>query len=545
LQQRLSSGRDDPELRHILGLLESYSGQSESLVAADRDLEQAYRALRQRGDHRKAALVAVSLGRLHHDIIGDQPVGNGWLARALSLVEAEDTCVEQGWALLALVGCNVTDSERLHANADRALQIGRHFQDVELECKALADGGLASVSLGRVEEGMARLDQAMVMLRSHECPSPIVVSQVVCDMLSACERACDLHRADTWLSALEALGIVRPPDHQPSFLFTHCRIAYGAVLCEIGRWTQAEVALRMTVSLAALHGHSNRVASRAALAELLVHQGRLEAAAELLAGHDDRVEAASPLARLHLARGKPDLAAAVARQGLRVLRGDRLRAARLLAIVVDAELRVDRLAPAQEAASRLGSIRSETGLPGIAALEARARGHVAAHGGDVATARLAYEEGLGLLHDGGWPLVQAGLHLDLAQLEAASNRSAAIADASAALAIFQRLDAAGSEAAAALLEHLGQRVPRPAQRRRHPLDILSRREREVFDLLAIGMSNPAIAQRLFITPKTTEHHVSSILGKLGLRNRAEVAAFAGASGAGIGEVPLASAPALR
>ena len=543
LDARLNDGPDDPELRHVLALLQQYSGEPGSLTVADRNLELAFNALRRRGDSRKAALVAVSLARLHHDTIGNQPVGNGWIARAISLVESEPACVEQGWALLALVGCNVTDTARLAVSAERALGIARRFGDVELECKALADSGLALVSLGDLEEGMSRLDQALVMLRSRECPGPIAGSQVVCDLLSACERAADLGRADAWLSALEDLGAVTPPDRQPSFLFTHCRIAYGTVLCEMGRWTEAEVTLRLCERLSRQHGRSNLVAGRAALADLLIQQGRLEAAAVLLEGHDDRVEALAPLARLHLARGRDDLAAAVARQGVQLLGGDRLRAARLLAILVEADLAGGRVDAAREAAAKLDAIRSRSPLPLVIALEARARGQIAAHCNERDSASRAFDDGLAALGGGEWPMLKAALHMDLARLESTSDRAAAIAHASAALAFYQRRDANGAARAAELLEGLGHHavvIKSPA----HPIDVLTRRERAVFDLLALGLSNPEIAKRLFITPKTTEHHVSSILGKLGLRSRAEVAVFAAAVGASAspGEPPLAIAP---
>ncbi|MGH9262468.1 MAG: helix-turn-helix domain-containing protein, partial [Acidimicrobiales bacterium] len=55
---------------------------------------------------------------------------------------------------------------------------------------------------------------------------------------------------------------------------------------------------------------------------------------------------------------------------------------------------------------------------------------------------------------------------------------------------------------------------------------LTPREREVVALLAEGLTNSQIAERLYISPRTAAVHVSNVLAKLGMASRTEVAAWA-------------------
>ena len=62
-----------------------------------------------------------------------------------------------------------------------------------------------------------------------------------------------------------------------------------------------------------------------------------------------------------------------------------------------------------------------------------------------------------------------------------------------------------------------RRGPRDSTRA-HPAG-LTRRESEILELLGQHLSNAGIGERLFVSPKTVEHHVSAILGKLGVTTR--------------------------
>ena len=76
------------------------------------------------------------------------------------------------------------------------------------------------------------------------------------------------------------------------------------------------------------------------------------------------------------------------------------------------------------------------------------------------------------------------------------------------------------------------RGPRPSTRR-NPANLTSR-EIEVLALVAEGLTNAQIAERLFLAPRTVDHHVSAILRKLDVQSRIQAAAEARRLGLPVG-----------
>ena len=99
-------------------------------------------------------------------------------------------------------------------------------------------------------------------------------------------------------------------------------------------------------------------------------------------------------------------------------------------------------------------------------------------------------------------------------------------DAAAAEDARKRFEAIGAQLgirrAQAVLRGLGVRLPR----QEHGAGALSPRENEVADLVAEGLSNSAIARRLYLSRPTVASHVAHILTKLGFSSRAQIAAWA-------------------
>jgi DNA-binding CsgD family transcriptional regulator/Tfp pilus assembly protein PilF len=508
-----------PDLHLALGLVTFLYG---DLGEAEEHLHAAFLGFRRERRTRKAALAATHLGRLEYSGFANPVAAGGWFARGASLLEGDESCVERGWLALGMLGCSVVSAAELDANGRLALRLAREHGDTDLECRALADWGLALVSQGRFAEGMLRLDQAMTFLQSGECTNVYVVGQVQCSFISACERAGDVPRLEGWLAvAVRQQPYVLGPQARPNVMLNHCRTEYGTLLCQAGRWAEAEQTLRQAADEAPRIMRQQSIIANCALADLRVSQGRLPEAAELLAGLENWDSACLPFVRLHLARGDHDRAVSACHVGLGRCAGDRLRGSALLALLVDAELARGDLDAAADAVQRLAAMAAESPRPPIVARAVLTGARLDRARGDVAGAIARLEEAIGSLNPGSWALLCAEVHLELATALAACRPRVAIAHARHALAVFGPIGAPQRFAAQRLLGELGDDEAGPG-----PLDVLTAREREILRLLAQGLSNPEIATRLFISVKTAEHHVGAILRKLGVQRRSEAAVFA-------------------
>jgi DNA-binding NarL/FixJ family response regulator len=311
-----------------------------------------------------------------------------------------------------------------------------------------------------------------------------------------------------WINAADAFQQTYGSTH----LFTTCKTHHGALLFAAGDWIRAEAELELALQFAGSAETALRADAAGVLAELRIAQGRLEDAHRLLVGVEDQPVTAVAQARLQLATGRASTAAALVRRRLRQVGEHELERFVLLDLLAEAapteELpRVDEAALSNVAAAYWSRTigRTVLGAGGVDAISSLENALAA-----FAATELTYE--------------CARTRAVLAKAAISSDRDVAASEAGIAMSTFEQLGAMReADAVASILRALGVRAARSAPK---GLPLLTRREREVLGLLGEGLSNPAISERLFVSRRTVEHHVSSVLRKLGLNTRAEVAAYA-------------------
>ena len=493
--------------------------------------ERAYAGFRRDGELARAARIALWLSREYALAFGNDAAAGGWLARAERLLRDVAPGAEQGWLDLARSE-RTRDGEESSRLASYALDVALRAGDTDLELRALAQLGFAEVALGFVDQGLAHLDEAMAAATSGEPATLETFADVCCTLMLACERAGDADRPQQWSQVLEAF--VRRYDHVTLLAF--CRTCCADVFAANGRIDAAEEELVAAIRELTEAGQRSRCVPPAArLAEIRVLQGRFDEAEQLLTGFENDPDAIRAAVAMRLARGEPRSAEALLVRRLDEIGWDNLLAAPLLEQLVQARLAEDMVEEARDAADALGAVAGSSGRERVEAAAALARGRVASAAGEA--------DAVNILQQAVNGFARLGLRLEVAQARLELARALAVQSPPAAIETARHarneLEALGAsrdaDAAAALMRSLG------ARGRAGPRSFgsLSRREVEVLRLLGEGLSNREIADRLFISPKTAEHHVSRIYAKLGLKSRAEAAAYAVRTlGAEIGSSPL-------
>jgi len=517
--------RETPEALDGMGVALWWLGDTRASIA---HTERAYAGFRRASDAVAAAMAAMSLCVTWISNFDNHAAAGGWLARAERVLGDLDPNPLQGWLWL-LRGYLEPDTGQARELQQRVLELARATGDPDLELCAIGDLGLTLVTQGRAAEGLTLIDEAMAGTLGGEHRRLLTVVVASCDMLIACDLAGDLRRAAQWCQVADQF-IDR---YGCPFLYARCRTLYGGVLMAKGRWEEAEAELQAAIRMAEGPGPASHAEALARLADLRLRQGRLEEAEALLPERGGGRAAARTAARLRLARGEPSVAAGLLERSLGDdgqpgIHGERhLRAAAALETLVAAQLALGDPGAAAAAAARLAELAEaevdSQGSGQVAALAAQAGARVAAAAGRPGEARRLLERAMGLFADDDLPYETALARVELARALAGANPELAVAEARTALGAFEQLGAKGeADAADALLRSLGA----PGRTGPKRVGVLTRREQEVLRLVSLGLSNPEIAQRLFISRKTAAHHVSSVLAKLGVRNRAGAIAYA-------------------
>jgi len=483
--------------------------------------EAAYRAHRAAGDPGAAGRVAAWLASDHREFRGDDAVARGWLRRAHRLLDPLPESADHGWLALneGSFALNVdADPEAAARHARLAARLGRELGVADLEAVGLALDGIAEVIGGRVAEGMRLLDEASTIATVEELRFPLSQGWALCYLIAACDGVGDFPRATQWCMVMREVA-ERWSARQ---LIGVCRSTYGRVLATSGDWAGAEGELVAAIDDLEATRPGQASGGLARLAELRARQGRTDEARALY-------ERAGPsgvlgLGELALHAGEAADAADAAERVLRRLpAADVLGRLPALDLLVRARAALGRLDEAAEAFADLDRAGALLGTPYLLGRVRLAAARLALVRGYHEEARRASEDAIDRLTESAAPYDTAVARLALARaLHALRRPESAAAEARAAREALAALGAARElEEADALLA---------AEHRADPLGELSRREVEILRLVAAGLGDAEIAERLVLSPHTVHRHVANVRVKLRLPSRTAAVAYAARAG---------------
>jgi DNA-binding NarL/FixJ family response regulator len=488
----------------------------DDLEASRAAFEQAYREYLSARDHQGAARSAMEIA-LYHDLYrAEHAVANGWFERAGALLEDCPDTPERAWLLLWRAHVHIHVRDEMPAGREAlagALRLNIRCQVEEIDTMARGLAGLALINDGDVEGGLRRLDEATATAIAGDRFRPETVGFTCRYVLDACETVRDFARAQQWLehawAADRSLGV----PHFASF----CRSHYVAVLTWAGKYETADS------EIAAMRAELSAIAPAwmahcdIRLGEVRRRQGRHEEAARLLQPRSAHSLALLPLAWLRLEAGDSEGTLSLIERYLRRTAGDHTRRLHALDLIVRAASLARDDARTSAAIDELGTLVPKVNTR--IALGVLSEAEALKPAAEPAAAITHLEAAIDEYELAGAPYEAAAARLRLAGvLSAAGQPDRAGREREAAKIVATRIGAMGLIRRSSAGASEGSAVRSRTS--------LSTRELEVLGLIAQGLSNQDIGDRLFVSPFTVKRHVANILTKLDLPSRAAAASYA-------------------
>jgi class 3 adenylate cyclase len=432
--------------------------------------ERAYTLHAKAGDKPAAANAAAQLA---FNLLGAglPSVLNGWVNRAERLLQGAPE--QPVHALLAVVrgmtAFTSGDLDTAAAAGRRALDLGTAFGIPDLQAMGLHLEGRALVAKGRVEEGMALLDEATAAAVAGEL-SPQVTGRVYCSTVSACWGVADYRRASEWADAAERWCRRRSINGFPGV----CRVHRAQIHKLRGMWREAEAEALLACQELPSWFPLDLGRALSEIGEIRLRSGDWAGAEEAFLQANDAGHDPNPgLALLQLARGDGRAAAATIQDALdnSAHRGSfeappnsDLQRANLLPAQVEISVVVGDLDTAGVAASELERIAETCGVAAMRASAAWARGLVELAEGQAEAAQQSFRRSATIWAELDAPYETARARMGLADAYlAGGNEGRAVLEYRAALAAFERLGATPDARRAT--DALGAEAgPRPAPR---------------------------------------------------------------------------------
>ncbi len=347
-----------------------WSGRPDDCISAR---ERAFSGYAQSEDQKRAAMVALALAEDHFHRSATA-LGHAWLKRAEGLLESEPESIESGYltrtmAVIAFEADN--DLVKGLELAKRAYELGVEFGDADLRAISLHDQGRMIVAQGRVDEGMALMDEAMVAVVGGELGA-LATGKIYCNMIDICEQLADYRRAGDWSDA--AKRWCERAGHS-SGIPGVCRIHRATIMRLRGEWASAEEeARRARDELGNYLDFTGEALYE--IGEIRFHLGDYEQAEQAFRqAHGSGRDPQPGMALLQLALGNPEGARTLIDQSIANTEAP-LKRARLLPAQIEIAIEQEQLQDASAAAAELKSAADEYGTAALRAHADQAHGAV-------------------------------------------------------------------------------------------------------------------------------------------------------------------------